>query len=881
LLCLGAAAPLLIGAGIVNTRAGGDAPFLVMRVQQLLVSLRSGAIPARWMPDAAQGLGYPFYAYYAAFPYYVAALLAWAGSGVLWGIKLTQALGMLLAGGALYRLARELGASPPAALLASTVYTFAPFHLVNVYVRGDALSEFYAYALYPPILLALRRVVRAPSPGGLALAGGSYALLILSHNISALLFSPLALLWVVGEALTLGEGRWRRLAVGGGALVLGLALSAWFWLPALREQPYVQLQDQTTGYFHYAGHFRAANLVQGNLLHNYALDAQHDPFAMGLVQTMLAALGLAAWAVRAAIRRRVVVAEGILVLALLGSTWLITPSSRWVWEHVPLLPYTQFPWRLLSVQALAAALLTGQIVPAWPGRGAPSEGARGAPSEDARGVGILAIALALVAAMGGLGSLRVARLPLGEGEITPQNVMLYETYSGNIGTTVRYEYLPREMVPRPFVSAVQLNDGFKPAPLVLEGTLRRATLQRATAESEQWQLELETPALLAFHTAYFPGWQATVDGVATPVEALAGLGQIGLRLPAGEHTVTLRLGLTRVRRGAAVVSGLALAIAVGLLLYPARHDARARRRVLLVAGGVLLIGVWLATRPGNVPAATAPTGPRVADFMRAPYLHAEAEGVQWGEAWLREYVVDTATLAPGGVLTITLRWQEAQPPLRARVALLGVTAHLFEHAPTWAEAELPLTDTLTTLCLALPEQLPPGLYLPQLTVWRAGESLAPHTPRGEAMSTLALAPVQVREGRRATGREAVLAAFGPENAPPVISLLEARPLATQPGLATISLTWRSERQAPLNYMLSLRLNRADGSRVAARDVAPFLGGYPTSLWQPGELLSDRVALPLPAEANLAAPYTLEVVLYDRATLQASGTATLKDVSLAR
>ena len=143
-----AALPLLIGPGIINTRAGGDSPFLIQRVQAVMVNLEAGTLPARWMPDAAHGLGYPALNFYAALPYYVAALLARAGLGILWGIKITQALGFVLAGVMTYRLARAMGAGPWGALRLA-FYTFAPFHMVNVYVRESPL-EFYAMALYIP-----------------------------------------------------------------------------------------------------------------------------------------------------------------------------------------------------------------------------------------------------------------------------------------------------------------------------------------------------------------------------------------------------------------------------------------------------------------------------------------------------------------------------------------------------------------------------------------------------------------------------------------------------------------------------------------------------------------------------------------------------------
>ena len=140
------------------------------------------------------------------------------------------------------------------------------------------------------------------------------------------------------------------------------------------------------------------------------------------------------------------------------------------------------------------------------------------------------------------------------------------------------------------------------------------------------------------------------------------------------------------------------------------------------------------------------------------------------------------------------------------------------------------------------------------------------------MGTLALKPVQVDSLRRASGDESVLATYGPPNGLPVISLVDASTTVAQDGVH-VSLTWRSERQAPLNYALSVRLNTVDGERIASRDLPPLLGVYPTSLWRPGELITDRVLIGLPAGASFRpGEDQLEVVLYDRATLAAAGTA---------
>lgn len=196
------ALPAVVGPGIVNTRGGGDSPFLVQRTHQMAQALRAGAFPVRWMPDAALGLGYPGFNYYAALPYYVSALGYLGGLGILGGIKLAQLLGFMLAGGAAYGLARTLGRSRPAAVLVSAAYSYAPFHLVNAYVRGDALSEFYAMGLLPLALLLAIRLVRQPGlPRALALAV-AYGALAVTHNISAMLASPILVVWLAVCAMT-------------------------------------------------------------------------------------------------------------------------------------------------------------------------------------------------------------------------------------------------------------------------------------------------------------------------------------------------------------------------------------------------------------------------------------------------------------------------------------------------------------------------------------------------------------------------------------------------------------------------------------------------------------------------------------------------------
>ena len=200
-----AAAPLLANPGFLLTRGGGDSPFLLQRLHEMAAALAGGQFPARWMPSADYGFGYPFFNYYAALPYVLAALFHFYGFSYVAALKLTQVAALLVAAGGAYGWARSLGLSPARALLAAAAYSFAPFHLVNLYVRGDSLSELWAMSFYPLVLWAAHGCLQRPRLRPALALAASIALLILSHNISALNFMPF-----VGLSLALGA--WGGLA---------------------------------------------------------------------------------------------------------------------------------------------------------------------------------------------------------------------------------------------------------------------------------------------------------------------------------------------------------------------------------------------------------------------------------------------------------------------------------------------------------------------------------------------------------------------------------------------------------------------------------------------------------------------------------------------
>ena len=945
-LSLIACLPLLAGAGPINTRGGGDSPFLLVRLHQLVANLRAGIFPARWIPDAAYGLGYPFFNFYASLPYYLAVLFKLLGFGFIWAIKLTQVLGFVATAASMYLLARRLSHREASAILAAVAYIYAPYHLVNVYVRGDALSEFYAFVFYPLIFWALLRLRDSlvnnqflprialiySLAGNIALVALAYGGLMLTHNVSALIFSPFVGLWLIVHGLSsTGNKRaaisYLLYAISG--LGLGLAISAWFWLPALLEGKYAQLEHQTTGYLNYTNHFRDLNLVQPSLLFDYAIVPGRTPFAMGLAQAVLALLGVAAivaWWIK---RRRPEVHSAFFLAGLALSTFLITPLSRPLWDNVPLLPFVQFPWRFLSVQAFFASLVIGYLG-TWRGVGVPNLlGARGNRPEQVRDSGLglprphlLAGVLGAVLLSTSMLGLKPEYLPIGEADVTLERLMLYEYFTANVGTTIRHEYLPHWVVPRPYTSEMLLCGGEKPPPLVMDGEIKEADLVWRKPTAEEWALNVTSPqASLAFHTYYFPGWRAYVDGQAREVWPVENLGYIGLDLDQGEHQVVLRLGRTPLRalaEGLSLVAFLAVIVflAVGRRLMRQRGNEATRQRgneatrqrvnevtsqrysplinsllinslpfimtILLLSVNGFQTSDRLADYPTTRPPDQGPSD-QTMDFDRLPYLHHNPQGVNFGGmARLKDYELSADEVEAGETLEVVLHWDEVKGDgLQAIVRLTTPAEYLFHVSAGLAENSAPIPPQrggteggATHHHLKVPDEAVRGLYLISVQLWDEEGEIRPITERGETLGTTYLRPLRVGSQRWATGDEPTLANFGPG-----IVLSEVEAEQKTPEALEARLTWRVMQPVAANYGLALRLRDWDGQTLASLDTQPHYGLYPTSLWREGELVSDSYVLPLPEGTPPGDDYSLEVILYEVASLAPIGTAQMPNVTL--
>lgn len=551
LLALPALAPL-VAPGL--PRSNDHLPHFY-RLVELDALVRQGVWLPRWAPDLVHGYGYPVFNYFPYLAHYVAELLHWFGPDLLTAYKLTIALTLVGAAWSASALGTALFRSAWAGLLVGMAYLYSPYLLYDAHIRGS-LPETLALALLPAVLLVVHQV--AATPGTLrhiGLGALLVAAMVLAHNgvsLQSLPFVGVFGLWALRHA----PAKRRALLSLTALFALGLALAAFFLAPALLEAPFAQIErGAANAPMNYRNNF--LTLAELFRLPAFPLrpDLLNPPVVRALPTLALVLALIALWRWR---QWRVEVRQTYLVVAAgLGITLFFTsPIAQPLWDNIPLLQLTLFPWRVLGLASLFSALLAGALVH-WPFRGR-------AALTAASLVGLLTFALPFY-------TLPQEPVPAAP---TLADVAKFEDTRAFlfVGTTSVGEYLPRWVQTLPDTAAMQaqLLAGQPPTRVPPESLPAGVTLTpgHRTPLGETFIITSPAPFTLTYQTFYFPGWAATLNEQPAPLHISEPYGLMQVAVPAGQSTVRFYFGATPVRTISGWVSALAAVLALGLLFWP-------------------------------------------------------------------------------------------------------------------------------------------------------------------------------------------------------------------------------------------------------------------------------------------------------------------------
>ena len=484
LMVLGAAAfscmPLLWG-GVFD---GHDMLFHLNRIEGIASGLRCGQFPVRIHASTLLGYGYAASEFYPELFLYIPAILRNMGVSLCASVRVFEAGINLLAALSCYVSAKAVFDSRRTAVGASVLYTLCVYRLVNLYTRAT-LGESLAMIFFPLIIWSLYEVLRRDDGKWPLLALGMTGV-CMSHLLSTLFSVLFCAIAAVFSLPKLMREKRRFLSILKAAAITVLCC-VWFYVPMMQYSgdgvSTSVVLDAQENVLQPGGFFVAfAGDMNADIPEDFA-------YTIGVVPGLALLIGCALLLVRryaqgkAAMdgKDRVALALGALgVVALLGAT------DAFPWELVCSLrrPFStffkqiQFPWRLVGV---AVPLLS--MAAAW-----------GYLKDDRHASAGAAVIVALCAACSGYTmQCMVQRTP----------VLDKETFTDTRISQFEYTYVGTEK------TALKPGDirvgGAEGAYSVLEMTKRGTNLTAV--------IEMDGGAYIEFPLLYYPGYQATVDGI--------------------------------------------------------------------------------------------------------------------------------------------------------------------------------------------------------------------------------------------------------------------------------------------------------------------------------------------------------------------------------
>lgn len=484
----------------------------IARFHQISKALSDFHFPVRWAPDLR--FGEPLYNFYAPLPYYVGAFIRLFGFNYIWVAKILFILSTLLSAYAMYLFCRKFF-SVKAAILASVFYVYAPYRAVDIYVRG-ALSESWAFVFFPLIFYASTLISEKVTLKGIFLLSFSLAGLLLTHNVTTLIFLPFLVLWWF--YLIFRNRNWRLVFHLLLSSVLAFGLSAFFLLPALFERQLIQTQYLIVGYFNFRAHFVAFyqffSTFWGYGSSLWGLDDGLS-FQVGLVHWIILMLAIFVGFINRS-NIKLLILLGFLVSSFWMSLFLQHNKSAFIWEAIPLMAFVQFPWRFLAVSIFLIAFLSGVV------------------SDNLKGKyqNLVPILIALVV----LVNFQYFR---------PKDYVddnFFEKFSNekimHKGVDLTKDYLP--------IWVRKTTEEYFDIPRARQGEISILNFEKKTSFAKG-KIEVKQDSQIELPIAYFPGWEVRADEEAVTQDEPSELGLITFKLSPGIYNIVAEFKDTPVR----------------------------------------------------------------------------------------------------------------------------------------------------------------------------------------------------------------------------------------------------------------------------------------------------------------------------------------------
>lgn len=519
------------------------------RLYDLHKDVVNGQIPPRLAQDLGFGFDYPLFNFYPPFVYYIGEIFHIMGFSYITSTKLMIGLGFLLAGFFMYLFTKEFSGRI-GGIVSAIAYSYAPYHSVDVYVRG-AMPEFWSFVFIPAIFWSIYQLAKTQKNIYIFISGIFVACLILTHDLVAMMssfFLGSFFLYLIAQTKKKKEVG-IKISV---SIVLGLILTAYFWIPAYFEKQYTMvnlLTDELADYhlhFVYLNQFFTSPWGYGGSV--YGLNDGLS-FQVGQTQLLFVAISILVsllflW------KKRKDYSIGLLFFCMFAfSLFIQTQHSQFIWDKIQPFSYIQFPWRFLLFSDFTVAFLISYMFGFF---------------KNKRSEFILAVGMIIVMIFMNKDFFKPERYlsAVTDASYTAASIIQWRT------SIMSFEYTPKGIVTRKSpvgntVIAINQNEIPTRSYSVIRGKM--SVIQRKNIPQEKiLDISVSQSGLLRFNTFTFPGWKTFIDNKELLYTDNNKFKLITIALPKGRHIVRLTFTNTLLR---AMANGITVVAVLGMVFY--------------------------------------------------------------------------------------------------------------------------------------------------------------------------------------------------------------------------------------------------------------------------------------------------------------------------
>jgi len=513
----------------------------MIRQLEMEKCLKDGQIPCRWTPDLGYGYGYPLFNFYPPMPYMVGQIYRTLGFSFTNSVKATAVTQIILSAAFIYLLSSSIF-GPIGGFLSAIFYTYAPYHALNIYVRG-AMNEAWAAVFFPLIFYFSRKLVLEGKIKHLLGLSISFTCLLLSHNPMALTFTPILFAWVMFWFFSQYRKPFNIFIKKKIPIILKLTfsgllsgvLAAFYTLPVIFETKYVQINTMFEGYYHFSVHFATLYelFIRSFWGDGASVWGPNDDmsFSIGYLHWIIPLL-IFSFIVYQVIRNRHNLKKidskywllGLLILMGLATVFMTHNKSTFIWLLFPTIQKIQFPWRFLNHSVFLFSLSVGGLILIL----------KKFFVDKIKYLIIIVLSIILII-------INISHFtPIHYGPITDEQKFSGKAWINQVTSGI-YDYLPKtariaaQRAANPYIDEIDSN------------VIYQISDQKQGSDWTYFKINLNKPSKIILSHLAFPKFVVTDNNQSIDYQIEPEIGRIVINLSSGEHQIFVKFTNTPIR----------------------------------------------------------------------------------------------------------------------------------------------------------------------------------------------------------------------------------------------------------------------------------------------------------------------------------------------